>query len=116
MHVLEIYAPSESLSDLSALLGNETGVAHVVRVGETTNGLVLITADVEPSAVDALLPKLTALGVADEEISLIRRDSGRPLAPRGRGISPRGAEGLSHGRSWPWPPGNTRGRFPGTSC
>ncbi len=77
---LQIYVPPHALPAVRARLAGHPDVAHVVRVGDTTDGdLVLLTAEVEPSAVDALLPELVADGVAGDEISVLHQNSNRPM-------------------------------------
>ena len=77
---LQIYVPPAALQAVRTRLGDHPEVAHVVQVGDTTDGdLVLITAEVEPSAIDALLPELVAAGVAGDEISVRHQNSNRPM-------------------------------------
>ena len=77
---LQVYVPPGALQDVRTRLGDHPEVAHVVQVGDTTDGdLVLITAEVEPSAIDALLPELVAAGVAGDEISVRHQNSNRPM-------------------------------------
>ena len=77
---LQVYVPPEALQAVRTRLGDHPEVAHVVQVGDTTDGdLVLITAEVEPSAIDALLPELVAAGVAGDEISVRHQNSNRPM-------------------------------------
>jgi uncharacterized hydrophobic protein (TIGR00271 family) len=77
---LQIYVPAHALQAVGTRLAGHPDVAHVVQVGDTTDGdLVLITAEVQPSAVDALLPELVADGVAGDEISVLHQNSNRPM-------------------------------------
>jgi uncharacterized hydrophobic protein (TIGR00271 family) len=89
MHALQVYAPSASAAGVLELLNAQAGVDHVVRVGDTTRGdMVLITADVEAPAVDSVLPKLASSGVSGDEISIIHRDADRPLGTPRAGDMP----------------------------
>lgn len=77
---LQVYAPAEVAPAVREFLTAEPQVDHVLEVGGTTDGgLVLITAEVEASALDVLLPELVTCGVAGDEILVLHRDGSRPL-------------------------------------
>jgi hypothetical protein len=77
---VEIYAPSDTLGKVRSLLATHDGVDHVMVGGTALDGdRVLLTAELTPRIVDALLPELVALGVPGDEIAVIHRDSQRPV-------------------------------------
>jgi hypothetical protein len=77
---VEIYTPGDKVSDVRSLLTMHDGVDHVVVGGSSVDGgRVLVTAELSPGVVDALLPELVAYGVPADEIALVHRDSQRPL-------------------------------------
>ncbi len=89
MHALQIYAPTSVIIEVTRLLREAPGVNHVVRVGPTeAGGLILLNADVETGFVDSLLPRLAALGVDGDEISIIRQEADRPLGTPRAGDQP----------------------------
>jgi uncharacterized hydrophobic protein (TIGR00271 family) len=80
MLVLQVYAPADAAQEVLALLDADPAAEHVVRGGLTEgSGAVSITADVRPGAVDSLLPRIAAAGVPGDDISVIHRDSSRPM-------------------------------------
>jgi uncharacterized hydrophobic protein (TIGR00271 family) len=80
MLVLQVFAPRSSLDAVLSTLATSEGVDHVVRVGGTVSGdAVLVTADLAQGTVDRLLPLLLECGVPGDEISVIHRDSNRPV-------------------------------------
>jgi uncharacterized hydrophobic protein (TIGR00271 family) len=77
---VEIYAPVDTLGVVRSLLSTRDGVDHVVIGGTSVDGgHVLVTAELTPRVVDALLPELVACGVPGEEISIVHRDSQHPV-------------------------------------
>jgi uncharacterized hydrophobic protein (TIGR00271 family) len=77
---VEVYAPSDTLAKVRTLLATRDGVDHVVVGGTSVDGSrVLVTAELTPRIVDALLPQLVACGVPGEEIAVIHRDGQRPM-------------------------------------
>jgi uncharacterized hydrophobic protein (TIGR00271 family) len=77
---VEIYTPSDKLREVRALLATRDGVDHVVVGGTSMDGdRVLVTAELTPRIVDALLPELVACGVPGDEIAVVHRDSQRPV-------------------------------------
>jgi uncharacterized hydrophobic protein (TIGR00271 family) len=77
---VEIYAPSDTLGKVSSLLATRDGVDHVMVGGTSVDGdRVLMTAELTPRIVDALLPELVACGVPGDEISVVHRVSQRPV-------------------------------------
>jgi uncharacterized hydrophobic protein (TIGR00271 family) len=80
MLVLQVYAPADAAPEVLSLLHADPDVEHVVRGGLTEGaGAVSITADVRPGAVDSLLPRIAAAGVSGDDITVIHRDSSRPM-------------------------------------
>src|SRR3954468_18129020 len=77
---VEIYAPSDKLGEVRSLLATRDGVDHVMVRGTSVDGRVLVTAELTSRIVDALLPELVACGVPGDEISIVHRDSQRPVA------------------------------------
>jgi uncharacterized hydrophobic protein (TIGR00271 family) len=77
---VEIYAPSDKLGTVRSLLATRDGVDHIVVGGTSVDGdRVLVTAELTPRIVDALLPELVACGVPGDEIAVVHRDSQRPM-------------------------------------
>jgi uncharacterized hydrophobic protein (TIGR00271 family) len=77
---VEIYVPNDKLGNVRSLLATRDGVDHVVVGGTSVDGgRVLVTAEVVPWVVDAVLPELVACGVSGDEIAVIHRDSQRPM-------------------------------------
>ena len=80
MVALRVYVPSSAVDDVLTLLTASPAVHHLMQLGRNPDGgQTLITADVDSGAVDVLLPELTALGVAGDDIELVHRDSSRPV-------------------------------------
>jgi uncharacterized hydrophobic protein (TIGR00271 family) len=80
MLTLQVYVADVSLAACRAVLLGQEGVTHVVQVGVTALGdTTLITADVDPGVLDALLPALVECGVSGEEITIAHMESSRPL-------------------------------------
>jgi hypothetical protein len=78
---VEIYAPGDKVGDVRSLLVAREGVDHVMVGRPSADGDdVLVTAELSPRVVDALLAELVAQGVAGDEIAIVHRDSQRPLA------------------------------------
>jgi len=78
---VEIYAPSDKLGEVRSLLETSDGVDHIMVRGAAVDGdCVLVTAELRSRIVDALLPELVACGVSGDEISIVHRDSQRPVA------------------------------------
>jgi uncharacterized hydrophobic protein (TIGR00271 family) len=77
---VEIYAPREKLGRVCSLLAARDGADHVVVGGTSVDGdRVLVTAELTPRIVDALLSELVACGVPGDEIAIVHRDSQRPV-------------------------------------
>jgi uncharacterized hydrophobic protein (TIGR00271 family) len=77
---VEIYAPSGKLGEVRSLLVTHDGVDHVMVGGGSVEGdRVLVTAELTPRIVDALLPELVACGVPGDEIAVVHRDGQRPM-------------------------------------
>jgi len=56
---LQLYVPIADLPSVLSELKGQQGVSHVVQVGNTVGGdLILIDADINAGVVDGLLPKL----------------------------------------------------------
>jgi hypothetical protein len=68
------------VGEVRSLLVSRDGVDHVVVGGPSADGEgVLVTAELSPRVVDALLTELDAHGVAGDEIGIVHRDSQRPM-------------------------------------
>jgi uncharacterized hydrophobic protein (TIGR00271 family) len=77
---LRIYGDPALLEPVAGDLGSLPGVRHV-GVGErTADGRGLVTADIRPETADQALATLDRLGVAAEDISLVRFDTIGPAA------------------------------------
>ena len=80
MLALQVFTPRACLDAVLNTLASSPGVDHVVQVGGTVSGdSVMITAELAPGTVDRLLPQLLECGVPGDEISVIHRDSNRPV-------------------------------------
>lgn len=89
MLALQVYVPIAVLHGVVSELKGQPGVDHVVQVGTTAGGdLVLITADVTADVVDSLLPRLVAAGVCGDEIAVVHGESSRPLGTSRQGDLP----------------------------
>ncbi len=79
MLFLRVYAPPDAVAGVLAVLDGYAGVEHVMTVGRSTDGVTLVTADVQPRLVDALLPAIAACGVGGDEIEISQNTASRPL-------------------------------------
>jgi hypothetical protein len=108
---VEIYAPGDKVGEVRSLLVARDGVDHVVVGGPSADGEgVLVTAELSPRVVDALLTELVAHGVAGDEIAIVHRDSQRPMGSP-TADPPAWEEGTLAWSSWRWRPGSTRAPF-----
>jgi uncharacterized hydrophobic protein (TIGR00271 family) len=86
---LQLYVPITALPGVLTELTGQQGVGHVVQVGDTAGGeLVLITADVAAGVVDSLLPRLMIAGVPGDEIAVVHGESSRPFGTSRQGDLP----------------------------
>ncbi|BBH68407.1 hypothetical protein ACTI_50920 [Actinoplanes sp. OR16] len=80
MLVLYLFAPADATARVMDVLRAEPAAVNLLRGGTTDDGgRVLITAEVQAGTVDALLPRLESAGVPGDDISIIHRDTSRPL-------------------------------------
>jgi uncharacterized hydrophobic protein (TIGR00271 family) len=80
MLTLQVFVPAASLTRTLVVLQSQPGVSHIVQLGEVVGGGdALVTADVDPGVLDVLLPALVGCGVSGDEITIIHRESSRPL-------------------------------------
>jgi uncharacterized hydrophobic protein (TIGR00271 family) len=78
--VLQVYSPVAVTPSVLGVLRAEPSVTNLVQGATTDDGLrEVVTADVVAGSIDALLPRLAAAGVPGDDISIIHRDSSRPL-------------------------------------
>ena len=97
MLTLNVYVARQALPAVRTVLSARPGVSHVIEVGDTPRGdLTLVTADVDESVLDVLLPDLSGCGVADDELEIIHRERSRPLGTSRVGDVPAwGGSGLA---------------------
>ena len=89
MLTLQLYVPIADLPSVLSELKGQQGVSHVVQVGNTVGGdLILIDADITAGVVDSLLPKLIAAGVSGDEIAVVHGESSRPFGISRQGDLP----------------------------
>jgi len=67
---LEAYVTGDRVEQVGELLGALPGVRHVTTGAPTRDGLVTVSALVDPGAVDVVVDQLTDAEVADQDISL----------------------------------------------
>ena len=77
MFQLRIFGEPAAMEPVERHLEELPGARHVIRAGDG-NGRVLITADVQPHAADAALAALDDLGVAPDDVALVRLDLVQP--------------------------------------
>lgn len=81
MLTLQVFIPEAALPAALEVLTTRSGVTHTIEAGRSPRrDLTLVSAEVDPSVVDRLLPDLAACGIAAEELEIVHRDSNRPLA------------------------------------
>ena len=89
MLAMQVYVPSSALAESLGVLTAHAGVRNLIPAGASPHGTRrLLTAHVDASVVDALLPLLRDHGIEGDDIELIHRESHRPLgvAQYGRAV------------------------------
>jgi uncharacterized hydrophobic protein (TIGR00271 family) len=76
---LEVYVVVDRVADVCGLLDRLPGVRHVTTGAITSEGLVVIGAEVETFAADGVLNRLADAGVMDEDITLWRVPGIHPM-------------------------------------
>jgi uncharacterized hydrophobic protein (TIGR00271 family) len=83
---LRVFGDASAMERAAERVGRVPGAVHVTRADTGDGrGRALMTADVDPGAADAALNALHDLGVADEDIWLLRLEGLQPGRRRGRG-------------------------------
>lgn len=77
---LRVYGDPTGLADVAAGLNALPGARHVSLVETEREGSALVTADVRSDAADPALAMLESLGVAADDVSLVRLDTIAPEA------------------------------------
>jgi uncharacterized hydrophobic protein (TIGR00271 family) len=86
LHLIAFIRP-ELTTEVCAGLGAIAGTQHVMVGGTTTDGLVNLTAHIEPGSADQAIDLLAALDIGVDNVSFIRLPVLRPLGWRRRGRS-----------------------------
>jgi len=76
---LRVYGGSSALADVAEHLQALPGTRHVSLIDSARGGNALVTADVRPDAADQALTTLRTLGVAAEDVALLRLDTIGPV-------------------------------------
>jgi Domain of unknown function (DUF389) len=79
---LRAYASSERAGDVVQRLADQPGVHHVVAGNFTVQGLVQITAELQPDVADLVLDVLRGCELPAEDVTLWRANTIRPLGRR----------------------------------
>jgi Domain of unknown function (DUF389) len=82
---LRAYANSERAGDVVQRLADQPGVHHVVAGTFTVQGLVQITAELQPDVADLVLDVLRGCELPAEDVTLWRANTIRPLGRRAHG-------------------------------
>src|SRR4051794_634521 len=81
MLALRVYVATAALQEVVSSLAEHIGVRNVIRGGSSPDGgVTLLTADVDSTVVDTLLPDLRAHGVAGDDIEIVHRESTHPMS------------------------------------
>ena len=80
MLLLRVFGESSAMGELAERLGALPGARHVNVTGDGRDGTVLVTADVRGEVADGALQLARGLGVAAEDVSLLRLDTIGPGA------------------------------------
>jgi uncharacterized hydrophobic protein (TIGR00271 family) len=83
---LRAYANSERAGDVVQRLAGQPGVHHVVAGSSTVQGLVQITAELQPDVADLVLDVLRGCDLPAEDVTLWRANTIRPLGRRSHGL------------------------------
>jgi uncharacterized hydrophobic protein (TIGR00271 family) len=81
---LDVYAPSDLAERTVSTLAAVNGVRHVTTGGATHDGLVPISAEVDPTTADVAIDRLADLGIGPEDLTLWRTPGIQPLGWRRR--------------------------------
>jgi uncharacterized hydrophobic protein (TIGR00271 family) len=76
---LDSFVPPELVDDVSATLIGLPGVRHVTTGAPTADGMVALSAEVDPSSADAIIEQLAHLGIASDDLTLWRVPGIQPL-------------------------------------
>jgi uncharacterized hydrophobic protein (TIGR00271 family) len=79
---LEAYVSGDRVEQVGEMLGALAGVRHVTTGAPTKDGLVTVSALVDPGALDVVLDRLTDADVADQDINLWELPAKRRLGWR----------------------------------
>ena len=71
---LRVFGSSSAMGDVAQRLAELPGARHVILVGSGHDGNALVTADVRAQTADRALETVRGLGVAAEDVSLLRFD------------------------------------------
>jgi uncharacterized hydrophobic protein (TIGR00271 family) len=82
---LRAYASSERAGTVVRRLADQSGVHHVVAGSSTVQGLVQITAELQPDVADLVLDVLRGCELPAEDVTLWRANTIRPLGRRAHG-------------------------------
>ncbi len=77
---LRVFGASRQLGDVAARLREIPGSRHVVRTGDGANGSAFVTADLADDAVDQAVEQVRGMGVAAEDLVLVRLETIGPAA------------------------------------
>jgi Domain of unknown function (DUF389) len=77
---LRVFGSSHVTAAVREQLGHVAGARHVIRTADGSGGDTLLTADLVDDAADEALEHLTRIGVAREDVVLVRVDSIGPSA------------------------------------
>ncbi len=72
---LRVFGASQQLGDIAARLREIPGSRHVVRTGDGANGSAFVTADLVDDAVDQAVKQVRGMGVAAEDLVLVRLET-----------------------------------------
>jgi uncharacterized hydrophobic protein (TIGR00271 family) len=76
---LDSFVPPELVDEVSAALVGLPGVRHVTTGAPTADGMVALSAEVDPSSADAIIEQLANLGIASDDLTLWRVPGIQPL-------------------------------------
>jgi hypothetical protein len=78
---LRVFGSSSAMGDVAQHLAALPGARHVVIVGSGHDGNALVTADVRAQDADRALETVRGLGVAADDVSLLRSTRSTPAPP-----------------------------------
>jgi uncharacterized hydrophobic protein (TIGR00271 family) len=76
---LDSFVPPDLVDEVSAALVGLPGVRHVTTGAPTADGMVALSAEVDPSSADAIIERLAHLGIASDDLTLWRVPGIQPL-------------------------------------